>query len=455
VAKSGVCARCGGVCNGDCEVFRATFRGREVIDPGVRADSSVDVSTTYGWDSKTRMAAPVLIGALSSTKIDRQTWESFAVGAAISGVSLVVGADVCALDPALALKPDGTVQASPDMDRCMAAYHRHHDGLGELLVQVSAEDESLGVAKYVLDKHGPQTIELKWGSSTARTAAETKTESLQRALDWKQCGHVVIPNPRDAHVQRCFNQRLFTHFERHNPPRFVDEEGFGEQCQRLRRLGFERITLSTAACDLRELAMALKWASRARIDLVTIDGASSPEAPIAPSYLHAAATQFAARLAAKGERAPDLAFAGGFRREDQIFKALSLGAPWCKAVGVGRAMLVPGTIGTNVAHWMGNGGLPPSVSRYGEKLEEIFACWQQVAEIVGLEEMVRIPLGAVGIFSYVQKLTAGLQQMVAAGHVASAPGSDCQHALSLSREYGNASDVMDGQRVDAEAILDG
>jgi glutamate synthase domain-containing protein 2 len=77
--------------------------------------------------------------------------------------------------------------------------------------------------------------------------------------------------------------------------------------------------------------MALKWSSRAKIDLLTIDGASggtgmSPwrmmeEWGMPSIYLHSAATEFAATLAARGERAPDLAFGG------------SLSSSWPAAAG--------------------------------------------------------------------------------------------------------------------------
>lgn len=44
------------------------------------------------------------------------------------------------------------------------------------------------------------------------------------------------------------------------------------ECDRLRKLGVKRIMLKTGD-GLRELAMAIKWGSKAKIDLLTIDGA--------------------------------------------------------------------------------------------------------------------------------------------------------------------------------------
>ena len=122
-------------------------------------------------------------------------------------------------------------------------------------------------------------------------------------------------------------------------------------------------------------------------------------------YLHSAAAEFAAKLAAKGERVPDLAFAGGFSTEDHIFKALALGAPFVKAVCMGRALMIPGMVGKNIGLWMNNGGLPKTVSQYGDTLEEIFVCWEQVADMVGKErDEAASRSGAVGIYSYAEKL---------------------------------------------------
>ena len=119
-----------------------------------------------------------------------------------------------------------------------------------------------------------------------------------------------------------------------------------KEVERLRKLGAKRITLKTGAYPMRELAMAIRWSSDAGIDLLTIDGAPggtgmSPwrmmtEWGIPSIYLHSMAVELSDRLAKSGKRVPDLAFAGGFSAEDHVFKSLALGAPYCKAVCMGR-----------------------------------------------------------------------------------------------------------------------
>ncbi len=507
--QSGLCSRCVDGCIGNCEVFQSTFRGRELIYPGPFGDvtagadkdypvdyshlniqgyalggnglpdgveanpdtctfPAVSVETEYGWDRKVKMAAPVFTGALGSTEIARKNWEHFAVGAALAGVTLVCGENVCGIDPLLELNPAGKIRAAPDMDRRIRTYKKYHRGLGEILVQMNVEDTRLGVAEYVIENHGLDTIELKWGQGAKCIGGEIKVDSLERALELQKRGYIVTPDPSNRVIQESFKDGAIKEFERHSRLGFVDREGFLAECERLRGLGFKRITLKTGAYGLRELAMAMRWSSDAKIDLLTIDGAPggtgmSPwrmmqEWGVPAIYLHSAAVQFADRMAAKGLRVPDLAFAGGFSTEDHIFKALALGAPYCRAICMGRALMIPGMVGKNVATWMNNGGLPKTVSQYGESLEEIFVCWEQVAEIVGKDEMVKIPLGAIGIFSYAQKLSVGLQQLMAGARCFSLPAITRKELMSLTRECADVTGipyVMDAYREEAEAILDG
>jgi glutamate synthase domain-containing protein 2 len=509
VPGSGLCTRCIDGCRGNCEVFQATFRGRELIYPGPYGEitaggdknypldyshlniqgyalgaeglpagvagnpdtctfPAVDTTAEYGWDIKVKMSTPVFTGALGSTEVARKNWEHFAAGAGLAGITVVCGENVCGIDPKLELNAQGKIVSAPDMDRRIEIYKRWHRGFGEMLVQMNVEDTRLGVAEYVIDKHGLQTIELKWGQGAKCIGGEIKVGSLERALELQRRGYIVTPDPSSAVVQAAFREGALKQFERHSRLGFIDEESFLAECERLRRLGFSRITLKTGAYGLRELAMALKWGSRARIDLLTIDGASggtgmSPwrmmeEWGMPSLYLHSAAADFAAKLAARGERVPDLAFGGGFSAEDHIFKALSLGAPFCKAVCMGRALMIPGMVGKNVTAWMNNGGLPSTVSQYGSSLEEIFVCWEQVAELVGREAMTGLPLGAVGIYSYVEKLRVGVQQLMAGARRFSLKAMSRRDLMSLTRDCEQVTGIpyiMDAYRQEAEAILNG
>ena len=64
--------------------------------------------------------------------------------------------------------------------------------------------------------------------------------------------------------------------------------------------------------------------------------------------LHAKTYEYATVLEGNGFRVPDISLAGGLAREDHIFKALALCAPYAKLVCMGRAPMIPGFVGTNI-----------------------------------------------------------------------------------------------------------
>lgn len=64
--------------------------------------------------------------------------------------------------------------------------------------------------------------------------------------------------------------------------------------------------------------------------------------------LHSKAYEYASILATQGKDVVDMSFTGGFAREDHIFKALALGAPFTKLVCMGRAPMIPGFLGSNI-----------------------------------------------------------------------------------------------------------
>ncbi|MEW6482084.1 MAG: FMN-binding glutamate synthase family protein [bacterium] len=509
VPSSGLCSRCIDGCKGNCEVFKASFRGREVIYPGPFGEitaggdknypidyshlniqgyalgakglpqgvagnpdtatfPAVNTETEYGWEIKVKMQVPIFTGALGSTEIARRNWDHFAVGAAISGVTLVCGENVCGIDPQLELDANKKIVNAPDMDRRIEIYKRYHRGYGEILVQMNVEDTRLGVAEYVHSKHGLETIELKWGQGAKCIGGEIKVKSLERAQELQKRGYIVTPDPSDPVIQAAFRDKAIKEFERHSRLGFIQEEEFYDEVERLRKIGFKRITLKTGAYGLRELAMAIKWGAKAKIDLLTIDGAGggtgmSPwrmmeEWGMPSLYLHSATYEFCKKLADKGERVPDIALAGGFSSEDGVFKALALGAPFVKAVCMGRALMIPGMVGKNIAEWIEKNDLPRSVSEFGSTVDEIFVCYEEVANMLGKDEMKNLPLGALGIYSYVQKIKVGLQQLMAGARCFKISSITRNELMSLSEECAKVTGIphlMDAYREEAEKILGG
>ena len=341
------------------------------------------------------------------------------------------------------------------------------------MVQMNVEDTRLGVAEYVIEKLGVETIELKWGQGAKCIGGEIKVSDLERALELQRRGYIITPNPSIKAVQDAFEAGGIKEFERHSRLGFIEEEEFLRTVEYLRRtVGAKRVTLKTGAYGLPELARAIKWSSEARVDLVTIDGSGggtgmSPwrmmqEWGIPTFYLQSMAHRCAQRLASRGEWVPDLAMAGGLSTEDHIFKVLAMGAPYFKAVCVGRALMIPGFVGDNVeAVLKDNGGrnwdtLPNSVAQYGDTPEQIFAAYSTLKDRYG-DKVKEMPLGAIAFYTFADKLRTGLTQFMAGARSFRLDTMRRRDVVALTEEAAKISGlsyIMDAYREEADAILD-
>lgn len=414
------------------------------------------------------MRIPIFTGALGSTEIARKNWEHFAVGAAISGISLVCGENVCGIDPGLERNAAGKVTKAPDMERRVENYRRYHEGYGDILVQMNVEDTRLGVAEYVVEKLGVETVELKWGQGAKCIGGEIKVDSLERALELQNRGYLLTPNPSDPAIQAAFHAGAIRQFERHSRLGFIDEEGFYAEVARLRALGAKRVTLKTGAYGMRELAMAIKWSSNARIDLLTIDGAPggtgmSPwrmmeEWGTPTFYLQCMTNELVGKLReCDGAYIPDIAIAGGFSTEDHIYKALAMGAPHAKAVCMGRALMIPGFVGKNIDIWMKDKNLPKSVSEFGGSKEEIFVSYETLKAKFGAG-VDALPLGAIALYTFSDKLKVGLQQFMSGSRKFDLASITRNDIFALTEEASKVSGityVIDVQRDEAMRIICG
>jgi glutamate synthase domain-containing protein 2 len=495
-------------CKGNCEVFKSSFRGREVIYPGpfghitaggdkdypidyshlningyafgldglpegkvagpdTATFPTVDTGTEFGYQNKVQMDMPIFTGALGSTEVARANWEQFAIGTAISGISLVCGENVCGIDPALERDSEGNVTKAPDMERRVSLYKEFQEDKGDILVQINVEDTRLGVARYVVEELGVETVELKWGQGAKCIGGEIKVNTLERALELQSRGYIVTPDPSDPAIQAAFTAGAITHFERHSRLGFIDEEDFYRSVEYLRGLGAKRVTLKTGAYPMRELAMAMRWASNAKIDLLTIDGAPggtgmSPwrmmeEWGIPTFYLQSMAYELATILDKQGDYVPDLAIAGSFTEEAGIYKALAMGAPYFKAVCMGRALMIPGFVGKNIEKWLKEDDLPKTVKDFGVSKEEIFVTYETLKAKYG-KDMERIPLGAVGVYTYADRLKVGLQQLMAGSRCMNLASITRKNLVALTPEAAKVSGidyVMDAYREEALRIIKG
>jgi glutamate synthase domain-containing protein 2 len=501
---SGICVTCIDGCLGPCEVGRSAIRGREILYPqpfakitagsekdypidfshfnihgscvgavGIEADSdiavfpAVDVSTRVGAENKIEMDVPFFTGALGSTEIARIHWDSMAIGAALCGTNVVIGENVCGMDPNSEIK-NGKVVDSPEMRRRVETYKKWSTGKGNIIVQMNVEDTRLGVAEYVVGELGVEAMELKWGQGAKDIGGEVKLPSLERAEQLKSRGYIVHPNPEDEAVQQDFKNGGFKEFERHSRLGMVDEDSFYKEVERLRGLGAKYVTLKTGAYRPKDLALAVKFASNARIDLLTVDGAGggtgmSPwrmmnEWGIPTVYIECLLYKCLKKLDEQGDFIPSCAIAGGIALEDQIFKALALGAPYIKAICMGRSTMTATMVANTIGQMVTSGKMMPTdLSKYGDTLHQVLAGAATLRKELGVD-FDEVPPGAIGMYNYYNRLSTGLKQLMAGERKFALEYISRDDIFALTREASEISGisyVMDADKEEMDKILEG
>jgi glutamate synthase domain-containing protein 2 len=266
-------------------------------------------------------------------------------------------------------------------------------------------------------------------------------------------------------VQEAFKAGDFKEFERHSRLGMVDEEQFCREVEELRAAGARFVTLKTGAYRATDLARAMKYASEAKIDLLTIDGAGggtgmSPwrmmnEWGIPTIYLQSLMYRYARRLEENGAFVPDIGMAGGFSLEDHVFKAIALGAPYVKGVCMGRATMIPAMVGKNVGKWIEEGKLPKDIAKYGNSVEQIFEAAPELMERYG-NRFAELPLGALAVYGYCDRISTGLRQLMAGARKFALEYVDRNDLMSLTREATEVSGiayVMEADQAEVDRIL--
>lgn len=498
VSLSGLCATCIDGCIGMCEVGKSSYRGPEMLYPqpfgmitsgsekvypvdlshfnilgtcqgafGMEADSnkalfsSVNLEQRIGHNKDIKLKLPIVIPGLGSTKVASQNWEGLAIGAALTGIIVTIGENVCGMDPDSEIA-NGKLVQSPELKRRVNLFKEwQHDGYGDIVVQANVEDTMLGVHEYAIRKLEVDTVEMKWGQGAKSIGGEVKIANLEKAQMLKNRGYIVLPNPNDPNTVQAFRSHTFKEFERHSRLGMVDETAVLERADELRDMGAKHIFLKTGAYRPRDLALAVKIASEAKLDLLTVDGAGggtgmSPwrmmnEWGVPGVELWSMFHNYMNHINKNNKYVFDAAIAGGFSLEDQIFKGLALGAPYFKLIGMARAPLAAAMVSKNIGKRLSNNETSVYISRFGRTVEEVFVTSPELQRIYG-EKYNDIPTGAIGLFTYMKRLEQGVKQLMAGNRKFALEFIKRTDIAAITHEAANISGIDYIMDVDKEEV---
>ncbi|MDD2452399.1 MAG: glutamate synthase-related protein [Synergistaceae bacterium] len=450
---SGMCTVCAADCIGPCEIGLSAVRGTEAIYPyktninqfaseknypldfshfningrvfgAFGTDENADSATwakanldaAFGMKNKVNLTAPIVFPAMA-----KLNWQDYYAGAALAGVAVVIGEDVITKDGDLVVE-NGLVQSSPLMEAMLSAFRRYHRGYGDIILQANYDDERHQVLEHGITRLGVKSVELKFGQGAKGIQGMNRITDFEEALKFKKRGYMVYPDPTDPRVAENHEKGIGQVFERLGKLPFWDEDFLVRRVAELRKLGAERVCFKVGPFDPRDLLRILKAASKAGVDMVTFDGGgggsgSSPakmmnEWGIPTVYMESLLYDMLKKMDEKNYSLPQVVIAGGFALEDQIYKGLALGAPYIGLVGVGRGAMAAAMTGSQIGKMIEEGNIPKNLQRFGSTRDEIFEGVRELKEFYG-NDVKDISTGAIGVYSYLRRISAGLRQLMA------------------------------------------
>ena len=452
-STSGMCSMCVEGCATPCDIGLAAVLGIQTVYPtttgtnqiasekvypldyshfninghvfgaqGAPADSdqatvfNVKTEVEYGTLHPVKLAMPIILPALI-----KLNWQDYFAGAAMAGVTCMVGEDAKSKDPELKIE-NGKIVDFPFLGRILETFHKYYRGYGQIVPQCNVEDDALGVPEIAITKYGAKAIEFKFGQSAKGTQPVNRLPDLETARKKQQMGFLVHPDPSDPAVQKTYAERTCPNFYMYGRLPMWDEAFFRDRLAKLRELGLQNVYFKMAGYDVADMERVLRIAAENKVDMVTFDGASggSGYSPCAmmnewcqPTVvMEANLRKILEKLKGEYDVLPAVNVTGGFAGEGDVFKALALGDGNITAVGLCRAAMAAAMNADAVGKLIAAGNVPAHLQKYGKTVQEIFADLPDLRAIYGVEADNFAP-GAIGVFSYLRKVNFGLQHFAA------------------------------------------
>ncbi|HZJ99161.1 MAG TPA: glutamate synthase-related protein [Tissierellaceae bacterium] len=451
--QSGMCSFCTEECNGTCEIALASVLGKQTVYPtntgnnqvASEKDYPIDFShfninghvfgasgantnyeeaniyhvkleREYGRFNPIKLSMPVILPALI-----KLNWEDYFAGAAMAGITCVIGEEARFKDPNLKIE-NGKVVEFYHLGTILDSFRKYYRGYGQIVLQCNVEDDMLGIPEYALREHNLEALEFKFGQAAKGTQPVRKVKNRQEALEIQKAGMLVFPDPMDPEIIKKDEEGLCPNLYIYIRLPLWDEEYLIGRIESLREMGIKNFYFKMAGYDREDLERVIRIGSQAQVDMITFDGAGggtgySPckmmnEWSLPTILMEDAICTIVKRLRSEGHYIPAITMTGGMTTEDHVFKALAFGNQNINSVGLCRASMTAAMTGKNIGERIKEGNIPKNMERFGNTVNELYYDLADLRYIYG-KKADEFSLGAVGVFSYLNKISFGLQHFAA------------------------------------------
>ena len=480
--QSGMCSFCTEECDGTCEIALASVLGKQAVYPintgnnqiasekdypidfshfningrvfgavGANANYeeaniyNVKLEREYGKFNPVKLAVPIILPALI-----KLNWKDYFGGAAMSGATCVIGEEARDKDPDLKIE-NGKVVEFKALGAMLDSFRKYYRGYGQIVLQCNVEDDMLGIPEYAIKEYGVEAIEFKFGQSAKGVQPVRKLKNRDEAIEKQEMGMLVFPNPMDSEIIKKAEEGICPNFYIYTRLPLWNEEYLIPRIERLREMGVKNFYLKMAGYDREDLERVIRIGSEAKVDMITFDGAGggtgySPckmmnEWSLPTILLEEAVCKIVEKLKAEDYYIPAITMTGGFSSEDQVFKALAFGNQDVTSIGLCRASMTAAMTGKNIGERIKAGDVPKNMKKFGDTADEIYHDLADLRSIYG-KKADEFSLGAVGVFSYLNKIAFGVKHFAALNRKFDISYLDRSDLIPLTRD---AEDLIKGR----------
>ena len=133
-----------------------------------------------------------------------------------------------------------------------------------------------------------------------------------------------------------------------------------------------------------------------------------------------------------------------------------MGAPFVKLIGMARAPIAAAMVGKTIGQTIDAQQVPVYVERFGSTRDEIFVTAGTLRSELGHKEFEQLPTGAIGLYTYYERLAQGLRQLMAGSRKFALKYMTRDDLAALTREAADVSGIqyiMDVDKKEADKIL--
>jgi hypothetical protein len=123
-----------------------------------------------------------------------------------------------------------------------------------------------------------------------------------------------------------------------------------------------------------------------------------------------------------------------------------------KLIGMARSPIAAAMVGKTIGKTINENEIPVYVERFGKTKDEIFVTAPELRKELGDEDFERLPTGAIGLYTYYERLAQGLRQLMCGARKFNLSFISRDDIAALTRDAAEVSGISYIQDVDKNEV---